>query len=185
MIKVNKLNNILYKDYGIILNESEISYLNYLNSISNKNAIGILKEFFTKCTTRHLCVENNKQDLNRIRKKLLSEEISNRDVETTSIAGKDNGNANTVKYLNNKGVVEIEEETNTLNGNNGLNIKKGNKSINKEFETKEEADRYRQEIANNALVNDGQLSHIKRFGGTYWLYLIRVNIVKLIYTNLT
>jgi len=167
MINVNKLNKILYDDYGIMLNESEIAYLKYLNNTSDKESISILKEFFIKCTTRHLCVENNKQDLNRIRKKLLSEEISNRDVETTSIAGKDNGNANTVKYLNNKGIVEIEEETNTLTGNEGLNFKKGSKSINKEFETKEEADRYRQEVANNALVQDGQLSHVKRFGGTY------------------
>ena len=81
--------------------------------------------------------------------------------------GGDYGNVDTVKYLNNEDIVEIEEETNTLTGNEGLNFKKGSDSINKEFETKEEADRYRQEVVNKALVQDGQLSHIKRFGGTY------------------
>ena len=75
MININKLNKILYNDYGIILNESENAYLKYLNNTSDKDTTGILKEFFTKCTTRHLCVENNRKDLNRIRVKLLSEEI--------------------------------------------------------------------------------------------------------------
>ena len=168
MINVNKLNKILYNDYGIILNESETAYLKYLNNTSDKDTIGIVKEFFIKCTTRHLCVENNKKDLNKINIKLLSEEIGhNLRSNDSSIPGGDQGNINTVKYLDNKGIVEIEEETNTLTGNEGLNFKKGSKSINKEFETKEEADRYRQEVANNALVQDGQLSHVKRFGGTY------------------
>ena len=168
MINVNKLNEILYNDYGIILNESEVAYLKYLNNISENDTTGILKEFFIKCTTRHLCVENNKKDLNRIRVKLLSEEIGhNLRNNDSSIMGGDYGNVDTVKYLNNEDIIEIEEETNTLNGNEGLNFKKGSDSINKEFETKEEADRYRQEIVNKALVQDGQLSHIKRFGGTY------------------
>ena len=163
MIKVNKLNNILYKDYGIILNESEISYLNYLNSISNKNAIGILKEFFTKCTTRHLCVENNKQDLNRIRKKLFSEEVGRNKHHSTSIMGDENGNANVLKFIYGEYDFEIEEETDTFNGNHGLNIN----GVSKDFETKAEADLYSDNIANKVLVQDGQLSHVKRFGGTY------------------
>lgn len=163
MINVNKLNKILYKDYGIILNESEISYLSYLNSISNKNAIGILKEFFTKCTTRHLCVENNKQDLNRIREKLLSEEIARNKHHPTSIMGDDNGNANVLKFIYGEHDFEIEEETDTFNGNHGLNINGNSKS----FETKAEADLYSDNIANKVLVQDGQLSHSKRFGGTY------------------
>ena len=168
MINVNKLNKILYNDYGIILNESETAYLKYLNNTSDKDTTGILKEFFIKCTTRHLCVENNRKDLNRIRVKLLSEEIGrNQRNNDSSIMGSDYGNVDTVKYLNNEDIVEIEEETNTLTGNEGLNFKKGSDSINKEFETKEEADRYRQEVVNKALVQDGQLSHIKRFGGTY------------------
>lgn len=168
MINVNKLNKILYNDYGIILNESETAYLKYLNNTSDNNTTGILKEFFVKCTTRHLCVENNRKDLNRIRVKLLSEEIGhNQRNNDSSIMGGDYGNVDTVKYLNNEDIVEIEEETNTLTGNEGLNFKKGSDSINKEFETKEEADRYRQEVVNKALVQDGQLSHIKRFGGTY------------------
>jgi hypothetical protein len=168
MINVNKLNKILYDDYGIMLNESEVAYLKYLNNISDKESISILKEFFIKCTTRHLCVENNKKDLNKINTKLLLEEVGrNLRNNDSSIPGGDYGNVDTAKYLNNEDIVEIEEETNTLTGNEGLNFKKGSKSINKEFETKEEADRYRQEVANNALVQDGQLSHVKRFGGTY------------------
>lgn len=167
MINVNKLNKILYNDYGIILNESETAYLKYLNNTSDKDTTGILKEFFTKCTTRHLCVENNRKDLNRIRVKLLSETGHNLRNNDSSIMGGDYGNVDTVKYLNKEDIVEIEEETNTLTGNEGLNFKKGSDSINKEFETKEEADRYRQEVVNKALVQDGQLSHIKRFGGVY------------------
>lgn len=163
MINVNKLNKILYNDYGIILNESETAYLKYLNNTSDKDTIGILKEFFTKCTTRHLCVENNKQDLNRIRVKLMTEEISHRDMETTSITGKDNGNANVLKFIYGEHDFEIEEETDTFNGDHGLNINGNSKS----FKTKAEADLYSQKVANKALVQDGQLSHVKRFGGTY------------------
>ena len=169
MINVNKLNKILYSDYGIILNESETAYLKYLNNTSDKDTTDILKEFFAKCTTRHLCIENNKKDLNKISKKLIKEGPRSPSSDGGNIYGSTDG-AGTVditKYLNNEEIVEIEEETNTLTGNEGLNIKKGSNSINKEFETKEEADRYRQEVANKALVQDGQLSHIKRFGGTY------------------
>ena len=169
MINVNKLNKILYSDYGIILNESETAYLKYLNNTSDKDTTGILKEFFTKCTTRHLCIENNRKDLNKISKKLIKEGPRSPSSDGGNIYGSTDG-AGTVditKYLNNEEIVEIEEETNTLTGNEGLNFKKGSDSVNKEFETKEEADRYRQEVANKALVQDGQLSHIKRFGGTY------------------
>ena len=168
MININKLNKILYNDYGIILNESEIAYLKYINNTSENDTTSILKEFFTKCTTRHLCIENNKKDLNKINKKLISEEIGrNLRNNDSSIMSGDYGIVDTVKYLNNEDIVEIEEETNTLNGNEGLNIKRGKKSINKEFDTKEEADRYRQEIANKALVNDGGQFMVRRIGGTY------------------
>ena len=77
MININKLNKILYNDYGIILNESEISYLKYLNNISNKNTSIILKEFFTKCTTRHLCVENNKKKEGNKNKQFATKEEAN------------------------------------------------------------------------------------------------------------
>ena len=171
MININKLNEILYSDYGIILNESEIAYLKYLNNTSENDTISILKEFFTKCTTRHLCIENNKKDLNKINKKLIKEGPRSPSSDKGSIHASTDGMGivDIAKYLNSKDIVEIEEETNTLNGNEGLNIKniKNGQSKNLEFETKEEADRYRQEIANKALVKDGQLSHIKRFGGTY------------------
>ena len=63
------------------------------------------------------------------------------------------------KYLNNEDIVEIEEETNTLNGNEGLSYKKNNKKITKEFKTKEEADLYKQRTENQFMT--------KRVGGTY------------------
>ena len=155
MINVNKLNKILYNDYGIILNESETAYLKYLNNTSDKDTTGILKEFFVKCTTRHLCVEKNRKDLNRIRVKLLSEELSYRDLETTGGVRIDPS-----KYLNNEDIVEIEEETNTITGNEGLNYKtKKGKSINKEFDTKEEAKLYKQRTENQFMT--------RRIGGTY------------------
>ena len=156
MINVNKLNKILYNDYGIILNESETAYLKYLNNTSDKDTTGILKEFFTKCTTRHLCVENNRKDLNRIRIKLLSEEISHRDVETQGGAG----NIDASLYLDHEDIVEIEEETNTITGNEGLNYKtKEGVSINKSFDTKEEAARYKKQTENQFMT--------RRIGGTY------------------
>ena len=156
MINVNKLNKILYNDYGIILNESETAYLKYLNNTSDKDTTGILKEFFTKCTTRHLCVENNRKDLNKIRVKLLSEEISHRDVEIQGGAG----NIDAALYLDHEDVVEIEEETNTITGNEGLNYKtKEGVSINKSFDTKAEADLYKQKTENQFMT--------RRIGGTY------------------
>ena len=162
MINVNKLNEILYNDYGIILNESEVAYLKYLNNISENDTTGILKEFFIKCTTRHLCVENNKKDLDKIRVKLLSEEIGhNLRNNDSSIMGGDAYIVDIAKYLDKEDIVEIEEETNTLNGSEGLNIKSGSESINKEFETKEEADRYKKEISQKFLVQ-GQQHAIKR-----------------------
>ena len=169
MINVNKLNKILYNDYGIILNESETAYLKYLNNTSDKDTTGILKEFFTKCTTRHLCVESNKKHLVKIKQKLLKEGPRSPSSDGGNIHGSTDGAGivDIAKYLNNEEIVEIEEETNTLNGNEGLNIKKNNRSISKEFDTKAEADLYLKKIANKALVKDGQLSHIKRFGGTY------------------
>ena len=168
MININKFNKILYKDYGIILNESEIAYLKYLNNISNNDTTGILKEFFAKCTTRHLCIENNKKDLNKIKTKLLSEEIGhNLRNNDSSIMGGDQAIVDIAKYLNKEDIIEIEEETNTLNGNEGLNFKSGNESINKEFETKAEADRYRQEIANKALVSDGGQHMTRRISMGY------------------
>tara|TARA_Y100000592_G_scaffold38385_1_gene60791 strand:+ start:15472 stop:15981 length:510 start_codon:yes stop_codon:yes gene_type:complete len=169
MINVNKLNKILYNDYGIILNESENAYLKYLNNTSDKDTTGILKEFFTKCTTRHLCIENNKKDLYKITKKLIKEGPRSPSSDEGNIHGSTDGAGivDITKYLNNEDIVEIEEETNTLNGNEGLNVKRGKKSINKEFETKEEADRYRQEIANKALVNDGGQHMNRRVGGGY------------------
>jgi len=165
MINVNKLNKILYSDYGIILNESEISYLKYLNNVSDKNTSIILKEFFTKCTTRHLCVKNNKKDLNKITKKLLSEEVGRDNKNKKPIMGGDNYIVDIAKYLDEKDIAEIEEETNTLNGNEGLNIKtkKGNK--NKQFATKEEANVYKKNLENAFLVRQGAAS--RRFGGTY------------------
>ena len=157
MINVNKLNKILYNDYGIILNESETAYLKYLNNTSDKDTTGILKEFFVKCTTRHLCVENNKKDLNRIKLKLLSEEISHRDVEKNQGGA---GNIDAALYLDHEGIIEIEEETNTITGNEGLNYKtKKGVSINKEFDTKEEANRYKQQTENQFMT--------RRIGGTY------------------
>jgi len=160
MINVNKLNKILYNDYGIILNESENAYLKYLNNTSDKNITGILKEFFAKCTTRHLCIENNKKDLNRIRAKLLSEEIGrNLRSNDSSIMGGDYGNVNIGKYLHKEDVVEIEEETNTVNGNEGLNYKKDGKKISKEFDTKEEANLYKQTTENQFMV--------RRIGSSY------------------
>ena len=169
MINVNKLNKILYSDYGIVLSESEIAYLSYLNNTSNKNSTGILKEFFVKCTTRHLCLEKNKKDLHKITKKLIKEGPHSPSSDGGNIHGSTDGagKVDIAKYLNNEDIVEIEEETNTLNGNEGLNVKRGKKSINKEFETKEEADRYRQEIANKALVNDGGQHMNRRVGGGY------------------
>lgn len=154
MININKLNKILYNDYGIILNESETAYLKYLNNTSDKDTTGILKEFFTKCTTRHLCIENNIRDFKKIIKKTINEELSYRDVETVGSVGIDPS-----KYLNNEDIVEIEEETNTLNGNEGLSYKKDGKKISKEFNTKEEADLYKQNTENQFMT--------KRIGGTY------------------
>ena len=169
MININKLNEILYNEYGIILNESEIAYLKYLNNTSENDTTDILKEFFAKCTTRHLCLENNNKDFRAIIKKLLKEGPRSPSSDGGNIHGSTDGAGivDIAKYLNNEEIVEIEEETNTLNGNEGLNIKKNSKSISKEFDTKAEADLYLKKIANKALVKDGQLSHIKRFGGTY------------------
>ena len=114
------------------------------------------KEFFTKCTTRHLCVENNKKDLSKIKSKLLSEEISHRDVETQGGAG----NIDAAVYLDNEDIIEIEEETNTITGNEGLNYKtKKGESINKDFDTKEESDLYKQRTENQFMT--------RRIGGTY------------------
>jgi len=161
MININKLNKILYNDYGIILNESELTYLEYLNVVSNKSRTGILKEFFTKCTTRHLCLEKNINEFKVINKKLLHEEISHRDRE--SIKG--SGVIDHSKYLDSEGIVEIEEETNTISGNEGLNIKTGEKNISKEFETKQEADLYKKKIENTFLVHQGAAT--KRAGGIY------------------
>ena len=162
MINVNKLNKILYSDYGIILNESEIAYLKYLNNTSDKNTIGILKEFFAKCTTRHLCIESNKKDLNRIKNKLIKEGPRSPSSDGGNIHGSTDGAGivDIAKYLNNEEIVEIEEETNTLNGNEGLNYKttKG-KSINKEFDTKEEADLYKQKTENQFMS--------RRIGNSY------------------
>ena len=162
MLDTNKFKNILYSDYGIILNESEVAYIKYLSKTSNKSDYGILKEFFIKCTTRHLCVENNKKELDRIRVKLLSEEIGhNLRNNDSSIMGGDAYIVDIAKYLDKEDIAEIEEETNTLNGNEGLNIKNGSESINKEFETKEEADRYKKEISQKFLVQ-GQQHAVKR-----------------------
>ena len=163
MINVNKLNKILYNDYGIILNEAEIAYLKYLNNTSNKNSVGILKEFFNKCTTRHLCTSKNKKDLTKINKKLISEEIARNYHTTTPISAGESGTANINKFLFQEKDFEIEEETDTFSGKPGLKV--NGKSLS--FESDAEADLYSQKIANKALVKDGQLSHVKRFGGTY------------------
>tara|TARA_B100001059_G_scaffold193636_1_gene197483 strand:+ start:263 stop:754 length:492 start_codon:yes stop_codon:yes gene_type:complete len=163
MINVNKLNKILYNDFGIVLNESEVAYLNYLNNTSNKNSIGILKEFFTKCTTRHLCINKNKKDLSKINKKLISEEIGRNHHTTTPISAGESGVSNINKFLNDEKDFEIEEETDTFSGKPGLKI--NGKSLS--FESDAEADLYSKKIANKALVKDGQLSHVKRFDGTY------------------
>ncbi len=144
MININKLNEILYNEYGIILNESEIAYLKYLNNTSENDTTDILKEFFSKCTTRHLCLENNNKDFKTIIKKLLKEGPRSPSSDGGNIHGSTDGAGivDIAKYLNNEEIVEIEEETNTLNGNEGLNIKKNSKSISKEFDTKAEADLY-------------------------------------------
>ena len=162
MINVNKLNRILYNDYGIILNESEIAYLKYLNNTSDKDTTGILKEFFTKCTTRHLCVKSNKKHLVKINQKLLKEGPRSPSSDGGNIHGSTDGAGivDIAKYLNNEEIVEIEEETNTLNGREGLNYKtKKGKSVSKEFDTKEEADLYKQKTENQFMA--------KRIGGTY------------------
>ena len=165
MININKLNKILYNDYGIILSESEISYLKYLNSISIKNTTEILKEFFANCTTRHLCTENNKKEFKDIRFKLIFEEIGHDQKSHTSIYGNDSNIVDMAKYLDKEEIAEIEEETNTLNGNEDLNIKTEYGIVNKQFKTKAEADVYKKQIENNFLVRQG--SATRKFGGTY------------------
>ena len=153
MINVNKLNKILYNDYGIILNESETAYLKYLNNTSDKDTTGILKEFFTKCTTRHLCVENNKKDLNNISIKILNEGTrspSSPDSIHGDIYG--TGVVNTEKFLRRKEILDLEEITDTVQGQEGIIIDDGEVKKTKYFNTKEEADRYRKEITNKALT---------------------------------
>jgi len=163
MFDTNKFKSILYSDYGIVLNESEVAYIKYLSKTSNKSDYGILKEFFTKCTTRHLCVENNKKDLNNINRKLIKENPRSPSSDDGKIHASTDGSniVDIAKFLDKKEIAEIEEETNTLNGNEGLNIKNGSESINKEFETKEEADRYKKEISQKFLVQ-GQQHAVKR-----------------------
>jgi len=170
MINVNKLNKILYNDYGIILNESEIAYLKYLNNTSNKNTIGILKEFFTKCTTRHLCVENNKKDLKNISKKIIKEgphsPSSSKNIHGSINA---NGVVNTEKFLRKEEIVDIEEITDTVQGKEGIMIDDGDQKETKYFDTQEEKNVYQKNLENKYLTSelDEQLHSTRRIGGTY------------------
>ena len=87
----------------------------------------------------------------------MTEEISHRDMESSQGGA---GNIDAASYLDHEGIIEIEEETNTITGNEGLNYKtKKGESINKEFDTKEEADLYKQNTENQFMT--------RRIGGTY------------------
>ena len=111
-----------------------------------------------KCTTRHLWIERNKKDLKIIKRKLISEEIARNQHTVGSIEGGGNGNLNTEKYLKNKNF-NIEEETDTFEGNPALNI--NGEMIH--FETEEEADLYSQRVAHKAMsVHTEQLHSTRR-----------------------
>ena len=171
MLDTNKFKNILYSDYGIILNESEVAYIKYLSKTSNKSDYGILKEFFTKCTTRHLCVENNKKDLKNISKKIIKEgphsHSSSKNIHGSINA---NGVVDTEKFLRKEEIVDIEEITDTVQGKEGIMIDDGNQKETKYFNTQEEKNVYQQNLENKYLtseLNNEQLKSTRRIGGTY------------------
>ena len=170
MINTKKFKNILYSDYGIILNESEVAYINYLSKTSNKSDYGILKEFFTKCTTRHLCVENNKKDLKDISKKIIKEGPHSHS-SSKNIHGSINaaGVVDTEKFLRKEEIVDIEEITDTVQGKEGIMIDDGNQKETKYFDTQEEKNVYQKNLENKYLTSeiDEQLHSTRRIGGTY------------------
>ena len=155
MLDTNKFKNILYSDYGIILNESEAAYIKYLSKTSNKSDYGILKEFFTKCTTRHLCVENNKKDLKNISKKII-EEGPHSPSASQNIHGSINANGvvNTEKFLRKEEIVDIEEITDTVQGKEGIMIDDGDQKETKYFNTQEEKNVYQKNLENKYLTSE-------------------------------
>lgn len=119
------LKRVLYKKYGIMLNEAEASYFNYLLSNAEKkyDYLNVLNEFIDNCTTRYF----GKNKAKEITKELIKEEIG-RDKHTpmgkgtTPSHGKgSHGNITAVQLIRSHGI-HVEETIDTMTGEDALYI---------------------------------------------------------------
>tara|TARA_B100000945_G_C20068857_1_gene451555 strand:+ start:135 stop:575 length:441 start_codon:yes stop_codon:yes gene_type:complete len=135
-----------YKKHGILLNESESAYLNYLY-VKYNDYNKVLNEFSLNCTTRYF----NKRNIKEIKSDILKEEIA-RDLKTPYGKGI-SGNIDNEQILADDGMY-VEETANTISGEDEVYIEiedgeKG-KGISKEVE-QGYADILRRNIINKKL----------------------------------
>ena len=109
-----KFKAYFYKKYGILLKESESTYLNYLyEKYSDYNKV--LNEFSLNCTTRYF----NSKNLSEIKRDILKEEAG-RDFKTPYGKG-EAGNIDNEQILADDGL-HIEKTANTMSGNDEVYI---------------------------------------------------------------
>ena len=123
------LKKVLYKNYGIVLKESESKYFNFLvKTKEDKSYKELLKEFSDNCTTRYF----KRSKINLIATQLIKEEIArnlrNNDGGTGtggpygSNGTSDNGNMRPEKILEDMEDIGIESATNNFAGSEGMYI---------------------------------------------------------------
>ena len=109
-----KFKAYFYKKYGILLKESESTYLNYLYEKYN-DYNKVLNEFSLNCTTRYF----NSKNLSEIKRDILKEETG-RDFKTPYGKGI-SGNIDNEQILADDGLY-VEETANTMSGDDEVYI---------------------------------------------------------------
>ena len=112
-----KFKAYFFKKYGILLKESEDSYLNYLYEKYN-DYNKVLNEFSLNCTTRYFDSKN----LSKIKRDILKEELArNKHHKGGDVSNSDNGNLTNNDILARKGIF-IDDTANTVSGQEELYI---------------------------------------------------------------
>lgn len=106
-----------FKKYGILIKESESSYLNYLFEKHN-DYNKVLNEFSSNCTTRYF----NNKNIKEIRNDMLKEELGrNKHNKGGDVSNSDNGNITDDKILADQGLY-VEETADTMSGEDSIYI---------------------------------------------------------------
>lgn len=112
-----KFKAYFFKKYGILLKESESTYLNYLYEKYN-DYNKVLNEFSLNCTTRYF----NNKNINEIKSDIIKEEIGrSKHNKGGDVSNSDYGNLTNNDILAKQGIF-VDNTANTISGQEELYI---------------------------------------------------------------